>query len=245
MTSNQQKLALIFLGLSVFITALLAASLSQMELKPGLPAPFLEGYQIVLPEYDQSDDITLEVFPFILRFLGILFSLYLMVMLYKVIMGMRLRKLLGSLREFILIIGGFLLLIVGIFLLQNLPGQPAARMSSPRKFDTPLAIRTEPIPTGLLWFVGISLAVLAAGLLYYWIRAQRSSRQGTLLAGQIEKARQNILAGMELDEVILRCYVEMGLILQRERGIERQVFTTPTEFERELILSWSTPGSGA
>ena len=40
---------------------------------------------------------------------------------------------------------------------------------------------------------------------------------------------------MDLDKVILRCYQHMNLVLQQEAGVERQVYMTPAEFERELI----------
>jgi len=237
MTSNQKKKAIVFMGLSVLITALFATTLSQMELKPGLPPVLLEGYHIIVPEYAQSDRINLSISPFILRLLGILLSFYLLVIFYNAIMGMRWKKLPGILSEFILIFGGFLILILSIFLLQRLSGQTAALTSRMIPIEPPFAIPVESIPISLIWLVGISLAVLAALLLFYWMRANRRSSQRDLLTEQIEKARQSILAGMDLDEVILRCYSEMGLILQQERGIERQFFTTPTEFEYELYFA--------
>jgi hypothetical protein len=232
MTSNQKKNAMVFLGVSILITVLLAANLSQMELKPGLPAPLLEGYHIIVPEVGQR--LSFPTLPFILKLLGIVSVIYLLVILFKAIMGLRLKKIAGILSEFILIVGGFLILILGIFLLQKLPGQPTAPTPMPFSFDTPRALRTESIPTSTIWLVGFSLAVLAALLLYYWLRAHRRSSQKDLLMEQIERARRNIYAGMDLDEVILRCYSEMGLIIQREGGIERQAFTTPSEFESEL-----------
>lgn len=233
MTSNQKKKAMVFLGLCVLITAVLAISLSQMELQPGLPSPLLEGYHILVPEYAQSDGTDPSIFPLILRLLGILLAFYLLLVLYRAIMGIR-KTLMGILREFILIFGVFLLLILGIFLLQNVSGQPAALTVRMNPIESPLAFRAESVPISLIWLVGISLAVLAALLLFYWMRARRRPSRGELLTEQVEKARHNILAGMDLDEVILRCYLEMGLILHQEGGIERQVFTTPTEFEHEL-----------
>jgi hypothetical protein len=234
MTSNQKKKAIVFMGLFVLITALFAASLSQMELQPGLPPVLLEGYHIVVPEYAQSDLINLSISPFTLRLLGILFTLFLLIMLYTAIMGIRLKKLFGILVEFILIISRFMILILSIFLLHSLSGQPAAHTSGMIPSKPVFAIPAEAVPTGLIWLVGITLGLLGALLLFYWTRTHRRSSQWDLLTEQIEKARQNILAGMNLDKVIVRCYLEMGRILQYERGIERQVFTTPTEFEYEL-----------
>jgi len=66
MTSDQKKKAIVFTGLAVLITALFAASLSQMEFKPGLPIPLLEGYHIKILDYAQSDRINLSISPIIL-----------------------------------------------------------------------------------------------------------------------------------------------------------------------------------
>lgn len=228
---------MVFLGLAILITALLAISLSQMELQPGMPAPLLEGYRIIVPEYSQTDPINLSVFHFILRLLGVLSVLYLLLILYRVIMGTSWKKLLRIMAQFSLILGAFLLLILGIFLLRNISSQSAKLTASTNPIGPPLAIRTESVPTVVIWLVGISLAALASLLLLYWRRAHRRLPEGNLFAEQIEKARQNILDGMSLDEVILRCYLEMGLKLQQEGGIERQAFTTPTEFESELYAA--------
>ena len=92
MTSNQKRRAIIVLGLSVLVTILFATSLSQMEIKPGLPAPLLEGYHFIVPKSDVSSRIDLPVLTFILRILGITSCIYLLVMLYRIIMGMRLKS---------------------------------------------------------------------------------------------------------------------------------------------------------
>ena len=44
-------------------------------------------------------------------------------------------------------------------------------------------------------------------------------------------ARQALLDGQDLREVIIRCYVRMGRALQEEQQIERESFMTTGEFE--------------
>ncbi len=138
MTSNQKKKAIVFLGLCVFITTLFAASLSQLELQPGLPSPLLEGDHIVIPDTAQAERINLSVFPFILRLVGILLAINLLVMLFSVIMGMGWKKLVRILREFSLIIGIFIVLILVSSLLRSLPGQPARLFPASTPVEPPI-----------------------------------------------------------------------------------------------------------
>lgn len=237
MTSNQKKKAMVFLGLCVFITALFAASLSQMELQPGLPSPLLEGDRIVVPDTARADPINPSVFPFILRLLGILLAIYLLVTLFSVIMGMGWKKLVRILREFSLILGVFIVLILVLSLLRSLPGQPARRLPATTPSEPLIFSPADSPPAILIWVIGFSLALMAAFLLLYWIRVLRRSHGADLLARRIDEARQNILSGMNLEEVILRCYQEMGSIIHRERAIKRQIYVTPTEFESELCAA--------
>ncbi len=237
MTSIQKKKAMVFLGLCIFITALIAACLSDMELHPGLPSPLLEGAHIAVPATVSADPINQSVFPFILRLIGILLAIYLLVTLFSVIIGMGWKKLVRILREFSLIIAVFIVLILVLSLLRSLPGQPSSLLPAPATTEPPIFTSPDSPPAILVWVVGISLAVLAVFLLFYWIRTLRKSSRRDLLARRIEKARQSIVSGMNLEEVILRCYQEMGSIIQSERAIERQVHVTPTEFESELCAA--------
>jgi hypothetical protein len=237
MTNKGKQKILIFLGLALLLTAVLAASLSQIELKPGLPPPAWEGGRIILPEYAASNRINLQINPFILRLLGILLAAFVLVVLYSLVMGTDWKKLLSNLREFVLILSGFIIIILFIYFLANSFIQTAPRLPLPAPSEPPLTAPVRSIPTSLTWLVGVCLAFLAAFLLYIWIRARRKPAQVDLLAEQIEKARQNLLAGMEPDEVILRCYQEMSRVLQQFGGIERQVFITPSEFEIELFAA--------
>lgn len=237
MTSGQKNKALVFLGLCVLMTTLLAASLSQMDLQPGLPPPLLESNHAPASEAVQTDREYPFSFPFVLRLLGILVAVYISIMLFSFTMGIGWKKLLRILRNISLILGVFMLLFVLLFLMRNLPGKPAKLPLMPVNIDPLIFTRADEPPPGLTWVIGSMLVILAAILFYFWIGARRKSQQGYLLTKQAEKARQNILAGMNLGEVIMRCYQEMGAVIQRERAIERQIYTTPAEFEQELYAA--------
>jgi hypothetical protein len=42
------------------------------------------------------------------------------------------------------------------------------------------------------------------------------------------------MAGSDLKDVIIKCYQQMSLALESERGLEREVYMTTTEFEKLL-----------
>ncbi|MDD5368852.1 MAG: hypothetical protein PHQ40_07200 [Anaerolineaceae bacterium] len=84
------------------------------------------------------------------------------------------------------------------------------------------------------------MASLAAFLFKYWPKARRKPDQDDLLALEVEKARQNILSGHDVNEVILRCYQQMSRVLVQEGGIEHQAFITPSEFEHDTTSRYDS-----
>ncbi len=234
MTINQKRKVALFLGLSLIVTAVFAISLSQMHLEPGQPSPLLEGSHIVVTQTSQSRLINLPIFTFILQLAGVVIALYLLAALFSAIMGMSWKKQFKMLKQFILVIAVLTILILALSLLRGLPGKSQGQISALPENNPPVFTTVDSPPLLMVWIIGISLALLAAILLTNWIRLRRRSRRNKLLSVEIEKARLSILAGMNLDEVILQCYREMVSIVWQEGGIERQLFTTPAEFESEL-----------
>jgi len=51
---------------------------------------------------------------------------------------------------------------------------------------------------------------------------------------EAEKAWQALITGLDLKDVIIKCYRQMSLALEQEQGIERKDFMTPREFENLL-----------
>jgi hypothetical protein len=101
--------------------------------------------------------------------------------------------------------------------------EPAAR--------TPLG----PVPPILLWIVAI-IIIIVITVVGVWIYDAYSKKSDpiNLLGLEAEKARQALLTGENIKDVILRCYLQMGLALKAEQGIERKEFMTPREFENQL-----------
>jgi hypothetical protein len=55
-----------------------------------------------------------------------------------------------------------------------------------------------------------------------------------MLGLEAEKARQALMTGLDLKDVIVKCYRQMSLALEKEQGIERKDSMTTREFESLL-----------
>jgi len=91
------------------------------------------------------------------------------------------------------------------------------------------------VPLLLLWFVGIGLLIISS-LLGVWIFSLSSNRATPIdLVGlEAEKAWQALKDGMALKDVIVNCYRQMSLVLEKKQGIKRKESMTTREFERLL-----------
>jgi hypothetical protein len=239
MTETNKKKLLIFVGFVALATAFVAASLSQMQLKPGLPLPSVEGGKLVASSIETvpTAQITISAF----------FRIVLVVFVAALALGIAIR-LLKDLRRnkirwsqlisaaltavvILLVITGILALLVSLLpATKDLPS--AAQLGAPAPAATaPLG----PPPPLLKWLVLIGLAILVAtgGMLIFKLSTQARLRRSSL-EREAEKARQAILAGASLKDVVLRCYQQMSLALQEEQGIAREGYMTSGEFESLL-----------
>ena len=98
-----------------------------------------------------------------------------------------------------------------------------------------------PVPSSLLWVVGICVAgvVLALAARMVLVRRKETGRSWET---QIMLARQALLNGDDLRDVVIRCYLRMADALQQERGIERESSMTTGEFEALLEAKGLPPG---
>ena len=75
--------------------------------------------------------------------------------------------------------------------------------------------------------------VLLLVRIFLW--QSRRNRKGDPLSLQAELALRALESGESFKNVIVRCYTEMSLILQREQGLALEETMTAQEFERLLI----------
>lgn len=88
--------------------------------------------------------------------------------------------------------------------------------------------------------LSLILAVAGAAILVTIIVRVRQSRAASrteldAFAQQAETALQQIRAGTDLRDAVLRCYAEMSLVVREQRGIRRERSVTAREFTDYLI----------
>lgn len=95
-----------------------------------------------------------------------------------------------------------------------------------------------PIYEWLVTAIGILLALVVVGVAGLLLLLLAKPRPGRSLPEAISQAAQAALdeldAGGDFGQVIIRCYARMSQVLQQERGLEREKAMTPAEFERML-----------
>jgi hypothetical protein len=234
MTGNVKHKTLGFLGLVTLITIIIATSLPQLELRPGMPLPKLEGDQVVIPAVEAEPKEAISVDKFIIAFAILLAAASVLHMIYRLLRGAK-RKDLIALIWPVVITG--LILGVFVFMIMLLPKSESSTVvelpvSTP---EPPVTAPLGPAPPLLLWLVGIGLLVTGV-LIAVWIFRSPANRATTIdIVGlEAEKAWQELKAGLGLKDVIIKCYRQMSLALAEEQGIERKESMTAREFENLL-----------
>jgi hypothetical protein len=232
MTSSAKRRTLILLGLVIIMTIIIAASLSRLEFQTGMPLPRLENSQVVVAPAATGPFLAIPAG----KFLGVFFALFLagsmLYVFYKLLTkGLQWKNITGFLLRFLvisLIIAGILLLIMFL---------PSSEVSNSTAVpvttaELPMTAPLGPVPPSVLWLVVIGL--LAAGIAVgIWILTSASRRTTpiALLGFEAEKAWQALKNGLDLKDVIFKCYRQMSIVVEKERGIKRKEFMTTGEFE--------------
>jgi hypothetical protein len=234
MTGSIKRKTLVILGLVMVITVIIAASLPQLKLQPGMPLPELENNQVVVGAAGGEPYESIAINRFVM-YVFVLFSVVLFLhVLYKLLRGADWKNIRATLRPILSI---SLIIIFTMFLIMLLPKTPATA-SEELILPTPAPIVRSPlgpVPPILLWIVGLSLLGIGT-LIGIWIFRSTSDQFTTIdLVGlEAEKAWQELKIGVGLKDVIIKCYRQMSLALEKEQGIERKNFMTTGEFEKYL-----------
>jgi hypothetical protein len=234
MTGSTKQKALVLLGLVMIITAMIAASLPQLELQPGMPLPRLRDNQVVVVPLEAEPLVVISVNEFVEMLFILIVAGSMFYVAFMLLKGANWKDLTTIIRP-ILVISS---IIVGfIFLILLLPKSTApVTVDFPTPTPQPLVTSPlGPVPPLLLWLVGIGL--LVAGILIgSWIFNSASNRATAIdvVGLEAEKAWQALKIGLDLKDVIIKCYRQMSLALEQERGLEREDFMTTREFENIL-----------
>ena len=231
MSQVAKRQALILLLLALTTTLVIGAGLPRLRLQPGLPLPRLQdaGPAAALPE--NSPPSFIRVNPLARVLLLICLGAFLIFGLYRLLRGVPWKDILSSSVYFLLPIALFGLLALAISLL------PSVRDLSGELLPVPKGLEYAalgPAPPILAWLVGLGLL---AALILLAVVLLRSRPAPPLLpwTGEAEAARQALLAGENLADVILNCYRRMSQALQEDQGLVRDEAMTTGEFERLLV----------
>jgi len=234
MTGNVKRRMLILLGLVMIFTAMIAAGLPQLDLQPGMPLLQVEKGSSVNKPSEEGPGASMvsktSIELFILLYAGLI--LYLILRLNRDV-GKR------NLGHFILLIVSIITMVGSIvylmlILLSGIPSSHAVELPMPNA-TAPVTSPLGPVPPLLLWLVGIGLLVISS-LLGVWIFGSSSNRAIPIdLVGiEAEKAWQALKDGLALKDVIVKCYRQMSLAVEKKQGIKREESMTTREFERLL-----------
>jgi hypothetical protein len=238
MTGSAKQKALILLGLVMLIMVMIAASLPQVELQPGMPLPRLENNQLVVAPTEKEPLMAVSVSEFVKVILALILTgtlLFILYKLYKRIKNIDWHHLFSYIRP-IMVILLMMVSILSIMLMLLSTSQSSGLLELPAPVVTPiLTSPLGPVPALLLWLVGIGL-LAASILLGIWLLGSTSKRATTidLLGLEAEKAWQALKTGLDLKDVIVQCYRQMSLALEKEQKIEREDSMTTREFEKLL-----------
>jgi hypothetical protein len=234
MTGSAKQKALVLLGLVMLITMLIAASLSQFELQPGMPLPRLEHNQVVIMPIETEPLVAISIGEFVQMLFILILAGSMLYVTYMLLKGANWKDLTTLIRPIVVIS----LVVIGfIFLILLLP-----QSSDPIPMDLPMPtarpLVTSPLgpaPSLLLWLVGIGLLV-ASILIGSWIfnSVPRQATTIDVVGLEAEKAWQALQTGLDLKDVIIKCYRQMSLALEKGQGLEREAFMTTREFENLL-----------
>lgn len=234
--------ALVFTLAAILAIILLAAGLTGLELLPGEPEAFgflFRPGQAPQPEFAADDNIMN-----VIRIVYMIGLILLPVWLIYVIINPEARK--RFFRD-LMVFGSFLLMIL---MLSSYFSERMQREGEEQPGDFG-AFPGPPIGEGsandygggpseqMMWVASVVIALVAVGflaLVLWVVWRSRRKKDHTLerIAEDVQAALDELQSGGDLRNVVIRCYSDMVQALREKRGVHRNSFLTPREFEDTL-----------
>ncbi len=232
MSDDARRKRLIFLLIAASLMILIAVALPQLELKPGIPLPKLEG-STAPPPIESQPDVSISISTFFKALLEVVGIFVLVYIVYQFIKGVPWKEILGPALRIALLA---LVAIVILFALTNshITSEPLA----PEVLPPELKREGPPLgspPAILVWLVWIGLGVMIVALgIWATQRRTQNRRVGDLVELEAERAMQALQQGLDFKNVIVQCYQQMSAALRKEQGIKLEDTMTAREFESLL-----------
>jgi hypothetical protein len=228
---------LLFLTVALVSLMLLTASLSNLQLQPGTPFPGSRNSEDATQSGPSLPPIQTYSFPVlqgILALISIILVLYVSARLVAFTF-VNIKKVL----PFVLAI---IVLLIIVYLLPGVTPNPATNLAgeysevpTPASTDFPVVPLGEP-PQLLIQFVIVGI-VSGGGLIAIMMMKRRlaPTKIEDELLQDAEEAVKALQDGMNFENAIIRCYLQMTHSIQKERGLERNYSMTVQEFEHWLV----------
>lgn len=234
MTYGTKRKTLILLGLVVMTTIIIAASLPQLELQPGMPLPRLNNGQLVAPPTEVDAPAVISVNKFLIILIAVVLAGVTLYSVFRRLRGAEWKDISAFIRS-ALVIGVFLCGFVFLIMLIPSSGSQATAEIIPTPIpEPPVTAPLGSVPTALLWLVGFGLLGISLLVGVWILKPARRTRPIELVGAEAEKNWRALKTGQDLKGVIIKCYQQMSLALEKEQGIERKDFMTTGEFETTL-----------
>ena len=233
MAKHKRMWVIVFAGLAIAALALLSAGLPGLELQPGRPLVFEQIAPRAFQGFLPADASPLEEF---LRAVWSALALVCVALLpfaiIHLILSPQARK--RVIRD-LLILAAFLIVysmaLLRVGQLANASEAPAAAVPAT---DQVVAEFTPPSEWLTFWVsLGLAGAATLGGWLL-WRRLRPAPAPLQQLAREAQTAIEQLRAGGDLKNTVIRCYFEMSRALNDRQGIRRPSGMTPREFERRL-----------
>jgi hypothetical protein len=232
MTGSTKRKTTVLLGLVILLTMLVAANLQKLEFKPGMPLPRLEQGQLVAVPIAEAPSVSISAPRFILILIALVLTGATLYSAYQLLRGANWMLILYFLRCTLIISVAIGCLVFMIMLF------PGSNIETPAEIPIPTMtfqpVVTTPLgsaPPSLLWLVGIGLLISTVLVAVWMFKPVRQQGPLDLLGLEAERARQALISGVDLKDVIINCYRQMSLTMKQDQGIEREEFMTTGEFE--------------
>lgn len=234
MTLDSKQRRVIALVATLIATLLLAASLSNLDLLPGKPFPGASLAEDA--RFSQATAALLKVyaFPFLQGILALVFALLLIYTLTRLLQWLDLKRIARWGLGLVVLLGAMLAIPrTPIGQVAHQPGGFTPMETAPAEVYNVTPLGTP--PPGIVWLAGV---ILLGSLGLVVVRALKRQggppQNGDPFLEGAEAAAQALQAGLDLHNVILRCYAHMSQAIQEERGMAREGTLTAREFERAL-----------
>ncbi len=228
------------LSVALIAMMLLASGLSTLEFLPGQPFPFREFLRqwLIRPGPVEGPPVPLTglVSVLVLIFVWVLLP----ITIVSLLVSREMRR--KVLRQLIIwsAWGIFIYLVIQAIQAANELGEQevSAHLAPPDLSLERLLGLPEFVIDPPQWFViTISLilaALLVGGIWFAWQRFRQPKSPLELLASEAQEALDELHAGGDFKDIVVRCYLEMSRVLSQQRGIRRHKNMTPREFEQYL-----------